>query len=135
MTTTATPKTQTSNWQDVAKRVRARIEDVIRVSYRMDPGLIPTDLNKSVVNIAANSGVLSARELEITESKAYELLPKLAEKMYTAVEVTEAFCKRATIAHQAVSARILFHLLRLQIKLTTHLGFGVVDELYCTCDV
>jgi amidase len=97
------PKLQAKpDWRDVAKRVKARIDDAIPASYRIDPGLIPTDLSQSVLHLPAISRVLSSRELEITESHAYEILPKLVEKTYTSVEVTQAFCKRATIAHQAV---------------------------------
>jgi len=101
------PKQTKADWQDVAKRVKARIEDAIPASYRIDPALIPKDLSVSVLNLPAIAGVLSSRELEITESYAHELLPKLADKTYSAVEVTEAFCKRATIAHQAVRKKIL----------------------------
>lgn len=90
------------SWENVAKQVKARINNAIPASYRIDPALIPSDLSESVLHLPEISGVLTPRELEITDSYAYELLPKLANRTYTAFEVTEAFCKRATIAHQAV---------------------------------
>ena len=91
------------DWKDVAKRVKARIDDAIPASYYADAAFLPKNLDDPVLDLPARSGVLSERELEITELMAYELLPKLADKTYTSVEVTRAFCKRATIAHQIVS--------------------------------
>ena len=47
---------------------------------------------------------LTEREIGITEmADARALLEKLARGQYTALEVTEAFCHRAAIAHQTVS--------------------------------
>lgn len=49
-------------------------------------------------------GFLSAREIQITEiGDARELLQKIESGQYTAVEVAEAFCHRAAIAHQTAS--------------------------------
>ncbi|KAL3426827.1 hypothetical protein PVAG01_00336 [Phlyctema vagabunda] len=97
-------------WHDVAARVKARIDDAIPKSYFADPKLVPQCPNEAVLNLPAISGVLNARELEITEQNVHVLLPKIADKTYTAVEVTTAFCKRATIAHQVTNclALILF---------------------------
>lgn len=93
----------TPDFRDVANQVRSRIDSAIPASYYVDPDLIPKNLGESVLDLPARSGVLNARELEITEMNAHELLPRLADKSYSAVEVTRAFCKRATIAHQVVS--------------------------------
>ena len=47
---------------------------------------------------------LTQREIDITEKyTAQELVSKLADRTYTSVEVTSAFCPRATIAHGLVS--------------------------------
>lgn len=52
---------------------------------------------------AKQSGLLSERELDITENHtARDLLPKLAARELTSVEVTVAFCKRAALAQQLV---------------------------------
>jgi amidase len=51
---------------------------------------------------------LTERELGITEtSNIQDLLDKLANGSYTAVEVTTAFIKRAVIAQQVVRFRIV----------------------------
>ncbi|KAK7932252.1 hypothetical protein PG985_002964 [Apiospora marii] len=53
---------------------------------------------------AKQSGLLSERELDITENHtARDLLPKLAARELTSVEVTVAFCKRAALAQQLTS--------------------------------
>jgi amidase len=52
------------------------------------------------------SGILSARELEITDKYSVaELLDRLASGTFTSLEVTTAFCKRAAIAQQLVSIK------------------------------
>lgn len=53
----------------------------------------------------ATSGLLSARELEITDTLDFEtLLSNLANGIWSSVEVTTAFYKRAIIAHQLASS-------------------------------
>jgi Asp-tRNA(Asn)/Glu-tRNA(Gln) amidotransferase A subunit family amidase len=57
--------------------------------------------DSNVLDIPAKCGILSAREIDITEGyDATALLQKLASKELSAVEVTTAFCKRAAIAQQ-----------------------------------
>ena len=92
------------SWESVAAKVRARIDNAIPPSYLVDPLLLPKTLNEPILDLPAKSGILTAREVEITELNAYELVPKLADQTYTSVEVTLAFCKRAAIAHQVVSS-------------------------------
>lgn len=56
------------------------------------------------LDIPRKSGILSTRELEITENfSVAELLERLASGNLTSLEVTTAFCKRAAIAQQLVS--------------------------------
>lgn len=57
-----------------------------------------------VTDIPAKCGLLSARDLEITEvSSVADLLTKIATGTWSSVEVTTAFCKRAVIAHQVTN--------------------------------
>lgn len=65
----------------------------------------PADLN--VLNIASVSGLLSPRELEITDTEDIEvLLSNLAGSVWSSHEVTLAFYKRAIIAHQLVRRKL-----------------------------
>lgn len=59
------------------------------------------------MDVPRDCGLLSEKELEITERTAVDLVKRLAKGELTAVEVTAAFCKRAAIAHQMVRFRQL----------------------------
>lgn len=48
---------------------------------------------------------LNAREIEITESDAVDITAQTTSGKWSAVEVTEAFCHRAALAHQLASCR------------------------------
>ncbi|CAG8978766.1 hypothetical protein HYALB_00012498 [Hymenoscyphus albidus] len=95
------------SWQEVAARARARIDNAIPSSYLAAPEYLPKTPEEYVLDLPERSGVLSARELEITGLNAWELLPKLADKSFSAVEVTEAFCRRASVAHQVTNCLAL----------------------------
>jgi amidase len=57
------------------------------------------------LDIPRKSGILSEKELDITEQNTVaQLLAKLASGEFTSLEVTTAFCKRAAIAQQLVNA-------------------------------
>lgn len=56
----------------------------------------------NVLNIPTECGKLSAEELSITNSTASDLVEKLSRGELKAVDVTVAFCKRTTVAHQLV---------------------------------
>lgn len=60
------------------------------------------------LDIPRKSGILSEKELDITEQNTVaQLLAKLASGELTSLEVTTAFCKRAAIAQQLVNAASL----------------------------
>ena len=66
------------------------------------------------MDIPRKSGLLSERELDITENNTVaQLLTKLASGELTSLEVTTAFCKRAAIAQQLVSTTYCFRCLLL----------------------
>ncbi|CAG8362452.1 unnamed protein product [Penicillium salamii] len=56
----------------------------------------------NVLNIPTECGKLSAEELSITNSTASDLVEKLSRGELKAVDVTVAFCKRTTVAHQLI---------------------------------
>ena len=86
-------------WQDVAERRKGEIKSGISQYFA------PAELVKgqNSIEVPEKSGILSERELEITNLTAIKLLPLIHNGTYTSVEVTAAFCKRAAIAHQTVS--------------------------------
>jgi amidase len=111
LTTTKIPR-----WQDVARRRGKEIKSGMPQEY-----LLPeTSFTKNSINLPEKSGLLSQRELELTSLTATELLKLIHNETYTAVEVTTAFCKRAAIAHQAVSrsTKLVVHCLQYIDKLS-----------------
>lgn len=64
---------------------------------------LPHDDHRNVMQYPLECGLLSAREIEITETVDIELLlQRLATAEWSSLEVTTAFYKRAIIAHQLV---------------------------------
>lgn len=87
-------------WQRVASDAQAALLDSIPTKWRLpsprDPSI--TDVH----SIPRTCGLLTDRQLEITEQTASELVSKLRHGTLSSVQVTEAFCGRAAIAHQCV---------------------------------
>ena len=91
-----------TTWQELAAEKKARQTASIPKEWLI---VTPSDDVSDVTDIPAKCGLLSARELEITEvSSAEVLLSKIATGEWSSVEVCTAFCKRAVIAHQVVRA-------------------------------
>jgi hypothetical protein len=91
-----------TTWQELAAEKKARQAASIPKEWLIVP---PSEDILDVTDIPAKCGLLSARDLEITEvTSVAALLSKIATGAWTSVEVTTAFCKRAIIAHQVVRA-------------------------------
>jgi hypothetical protein len=87
-------------WQSKVAKKQAEVKAAIPAQWLLPPSIRPP----SVLDIPRKCGILSERELIITESyDARQLLHQLAIGRLTSVEVTEAFSKRAAIAQQLVS--------------------------------
>ncbi|SJX65791.1 related to AMD2-acetamidase [Sporisorium reilianum f. sp. reilianum] len=97
-------------WQQVAETKRAQREALIPNAYKVAAASLPAVSTESVVDFPRTTGILSEREIEITETDDVSaLLKKLASGQYTAVEVLEAFIKRTCIAHQLVNPLTEIH--------------------------
>jgi amidase len=92
---------QKMTWEDIAADKRSRLESTIPQEWRLKS--IPSEDN--VMDVPKKSGILTDKEIAITESSAVDLVEKLASKQLTSVDVTTAFCKRAAIAHQLVQTK------------------------------
>lgn len=87
------------DWRTIAARRRKEIYDRIPAEYLVDTTLLA---QQKLIDLPYRCGLLTPQELRITEHTAVELLRRIHDGTYSAVEVTKAFCKRAAIAHQAV---------------------------------
>ncbi|KAI9063035.1 general amidase [Trametes sanguinea] len=90
-----------AGWQEAVADKRKRLQGLIPQEWIIPP--VPED-QQNVLDIPKNCGLLTDRELEITNAPDVAiLLKKLASAEWSAVEVTTAFSKRAIVAHQVVN--------------------------------
>lgn len=92
-------------WKAAAEAKRQAVLDLIPEKWRIKEP-IPSPLELRDVTAGYIQQFLNARELEITETDAAGIVERTTSGQWTAVEVTEAFCHRAALAHQLVSYKI-----------------------------
>lgn len=90
----------TPGWKVSVQKKRAALAAAIPVDWRLTT--IPTVTECSNV-IDWPRGVLSIEEITITETPAHAVLANIHALVWSAEEVTRAFCHRAAIAHQLVN--------------------------------
>ncbi|KAH8427786.1 putative general amidase GmdA [Aspergillus melleus] len=91
-----------AGWKQLADSKRQSILDAIPERWRIQDPIPPTDELRDVTG-AYIQQFLTPREIEITETDALGIAEKTTSGTWTAVQVTEAFCHRAALAHQLVS--------------------------------
>jgi amidase len=84
------------SWKELALAKKQRQTDAIPKEWQISVSTSVLD----VTSFPAESGLLSPKEAEITNTDVDVLLLKLATGTWSSVEVTAAFYKRAIIAHQ-----------------------------------
>jgi amidase len=89
-------------WEEIARAKRVSRDNAIPSEWQLRPGQVPEE-QLNVFEVPAECGILTARELKITETDAEVLVQKLLNCEYSSHEVTLAFCKRAAIAQQLVN--------------------------------
>lgn len=97
-----------ARWEDIARDKRERLAAKIPADWIFKD--LPT--TDSVIDFPQTSGFLSDGELEITTSSASALVADLAAGRRKSVDVVLAFCKRAALAQQLVSALFSLSLVR-----------------------
>ncbi len=95
----------TPHWSDVVTAKVAARDALIPKEWG-----IPSTEAMNVIDAPRRCGILTPAEVAITETEAPELIAKMLHRELKSYEVTLAFCKRATIAHQLVNCltEILF---------------------------
>lgn len=92
-----------TDWKELAAKKKQAQHDAIPAEWLLPADKLPPREQKAVTTCAAACGLLSARELEITDGVDIgALLGKLASGEWSAYDVTLAYYKRAIIAHQLV---------------------------------
>ncbi|THH27944.1 hypothetical protein EUX98_g6243 [Antrodiella citrinella] len=86
------------DWQTLCVQRKQKQWDSIPREWIID---VPADSRASVINAPLRAGLLTDLEVKITETVDLDvLLGKLSNGIWSSVEVTTAFYKRAIIAHQ-----------------------------------
>jgi amidase len=89
-----------SDWKAKASAKRQAILDSIPQKWRIES--VPDAKEQKDVTGAYIQQFLSQKEIEITETDAVGIAKQTASGVWSAVEVAEAFCHRASLAHQLV---------------------------------
>ena len=88
------------DWKSLADGKRDAILASIPQKWRIEK--LPSNEEQKDVTGAFVQQYLSKREVEITETDVVGIAKQTSSGNWTAVEVTEAFCHRASLAHQLV---------------------------------
>lgn len=91
------------DWRELVAEKRARQEATIPREWILTESQMAAKDVLDVSQIPEKCGLLTPKEIEITNSTVELLLPKLASGEWSSVEVTTAFYKRAIVAHQLAS--------------------------------
>lgn len=89
------------NWRSQGAAKRQATLDTIPEKWRLQDPIPPATEVPDVTGPYIQQ-YLSKREIEITESDAVDIAAQTTSGNWSAVEVTEAFCHRAALAHQLV---------------------------------
>lgn len=89
------------SWQTIAKAKRESIFNSIPEKWQLKQP-IPSAKEQRDVTGSFIQQFLDKREIEITETDAVGIVEKTSSGQWKAVDVAEAFCHRASLAHQLV---------------------------------
>lgn len=95
----------TEDWKTLVLKKQAEVSSQIPSAWRLPAEYtdISETTNRNVLDIPRRCGILSQKQLDITENyDATSLLQKMHRRELSAYEVTEAFCIRAAVAQQLV---------------------------------
>ncbi|KIX07405.1 uncharacterized protein Z518_02058 [Rhinocladiella mackenziei CBS 650.93] len=91
-----------TTWQETAVTFQVALKSKIPPEWVLPD--MRTTRPRNIMPIFKTCGVLTDRELEITEVEdAVTLLEKLHSKTWSSLDVTVAFCKRAAVAQQLIN--------------------------------
>lgn len=89
-----------ASWKAVADEKRNAILASLPAKWRVEK--LPSNEEQKDVTGSFIQKYLSKREVEITETDVVGIAKETSNGNWTATEVTEAFCHRASLAHQLV---------------------------------
>lgn len=87
-------------YKEIALKKRQARDANFNPEWLIPSDELPTEDTKDVSSWIATSKALSPKEMEITESSAETIVARIKNKEWSSVQVCNAFCHRASIAHQ-----------------------------------
>lgn len=90
------------DYKDIAADAQKRRTDALPSSYLLPNDVLESPRPRNVTSVPIDTGHYTREEIEIIHSQAEDILLKIRERIWTSLEVTTAFCKAATAAHQLV---------------------------------
>jgi hypothetical protein len=119
-----------NQWQEICAARKKRQHDSIPSEWLIQ---LPPDDQLNVIDVPPKCGLLTPRELEITETVDVDvILHKLSTAEWSSVETTTAFLKRAIIAQQLASTNRPSSLLIPENRITDKLSHGNIRGS-CPC--
>ncbi|KAM5511697.1 acetamidase [Fusarium oxysporum f. sp. phaseoli] len=100
MPATTSSMGEMSSWQDISAAAQAELLQAIPDQWRIDQKKYSGKSDASRVPLTC--GILSQRQIDITELTVSELQQGIRSRAFKATEILEAFAARAAIAHQLV---------------------------------
>jgi len=91
-----------STWRTRGETKRKSILNLIPAKWQLKDPIPPASELRDVTGKYIRQ-FLTPREIEITETDAVDIVAHTSTGRWSALEVTEAFCHRAALAHQLVS--------------------------------
>lgn len=90
------------DYEDIAADAQKRRSDALTSSYLLPIYVLEGLLPQNVTSVPIDAGLYTQEEVGIIPSQAEDIHLKMRERIWTSLEVTTAFCKAATAAHQLV---------------------------------
>lgn len=92
----------TQSFKDIFEIARRR-RDAQLASFYDTSSIDQTNLPNDLTAFTLQAGLYTTDEVEIIQSEAEDILQKVRERIWTSLEVTEAFMKAAAVAQEMVS--------------------------------
>lgn len=87
-------------YKDIALKKRSARDAKFNPDWLIPESELPSSDVKDILSWISKGNFLTPHELEITESNAIEIVTNIKQQKWSSLEVTKAFCHRASIAHQ-----------------------------------
>ena len=95
-----------SSWEDLAEKKRNHLASLIPEPWRIPVGQLPDPSERNMVAFMEKCGLLNSEEYMITQLTLEQLANRIATGNLTAIQVCQAYCHRAAIAHQLVNCLV-----------------------------